>query len=332
MSPPHPLPLPLGEVAERSEVGEGKKCFDLKYLDYTYDAAGNIQTASDGTNTLDFFYDTSGKPYALKYNNTLYYYITNLQGDVLHIVDTYGVPVVSYSYDPYGKPTVTSDTSNKSLGTINPLRYRGYVYDTESGMYYLQSRYYDPEIGRFINADNYTSTGQGLLGYNMFAYCRNNPVCREDASGTDDIRVTSESTEDDNPLNDAGTFFRPGGAGGGGSSSLQDNNPSSNGNDGVITVFRAMSPDEYSNTISSQEFSPGPNSYESGKYFATTYDDAVEWGSKMYADGKYEVLQASFDSHILSAKDTYYFNSLDGIGPAFFFSIVDANFYKVCIY
>ena len=86
----------------------------------------------------------------------------------------------------------------------------------ESGLYYLQSRYYDPEIGRFINADNYTSTGQGLLGFNMFAYCRNNPVCRKDASGTDDVRVTNDTTEDDNPLNDAGTSFRPGGAGGGG--------------------------------------------------------------------------------------------------------------------
>lgn len=73
--------------------------------------------------------------------------------------------------------------SNAAIGALNPLRYRGYVYDTETGLYYLQSRYYDPEIGRFINADAFTSTGQGLLGNNMFAYCGNNPVVYEDDSG-----------------------------------------------------------------------------------------------------------------------------------------------------
>jgi RHS repeat-associated protein len=70
-----------------------------------------------------------------------------------------------------------------TLGTLNPLRYRGYVYDTETGFYYLQSRYYDPQIGRFLNADAYASTGQGLLGNNMFAYCLNNPICRIDIGG-----------------------------------------------------------------------------------------------------------------------------------------------------
>ena len=142
-----------------------------------------------GSNTIDFFYDATGNPYALKYNGTLYYYITNLQGDVVHIVDTSGTPVVSYTYDPYGKPTVTSDTSNVSLGTINPLRYRGYVYDEETGLYYLQSRYYDPTTGRFINADGYASTGQGVLGNNMFAYCLNNPASMIDTNGEDAIYV-----------------------------------------------------------------------------------------------------------------------------------------------
>ena len=71
-----------------------------------------------------------------------------------------------------------------TLGAHNPLRYRGYVYDTETGLYYLQSRYYDPEMGRFINADGYASTGQGILGTNMFAYCGNNPVKNIDQLGT----------------------------------------------------------------------------------------------------------------------------------------------------
>ena len=70
-----------------------------------------------------------------------------------------------------------------TLGEVNPLTYRGYVYDHETGLYYLQSRYYDPEIGRFFNADAFASTGQGLLGNNMFAYCGNNPVNCGDPTG-----------------------------------------------------------------------------------------------------------------------------------------------------
>ncbi len=129
-------------------------------------------------------YSAAGYPYALKYTGTLYYYITNLQGDVLHIVNTSGTPVVSYTYDPYGKPLTTTGTEATTLGAHNPLRYRGYVYDTETGLYYLQSRYYDPEIGRFINGDAFASTGQGIIGCNMFAYCGNNPVVFFDPFGT----------------------------------------------------------------------------------------------------------------------------------------------------
>ena len=84
-------------------------------------------------------------------------------------------------------------SSSGSLAEINPLRYRGYYYDVETGFYYLQSRYYDPVVSRFINADSFTSTGDGLLGYNMFAYCGNNPVCYSDPTGhfalVDDLLV-----------------------------------------------------------------------------------------------------------------------------------------------
>ena len=116
----------------------------------------------------------------LKYNGVEYYYITNLQGDVVSIVDpTTGVPAATYEYDPFGK--IVSATGD--LATINPLRYRGYYYDSETGFYYLQSRYYDPTICRFINADSFASTGQGVLGYNMFAYCLNNPISMVDDDG-----------------------------------------------------------------------------------------------------------------------------------------------------
>ena len=90
-------------------------------------------------------------------------------------------------YDAWGNVTTStiagiSSTDNWIVNN-NPFRYRGYYYDTETGWYYLQSRYYDPEIGRFLNADGYISTGQGLLSYNMFVYCGNNPVMGYDPTG-----------------------------------------------------------------------------------------------------------------------------------------------------
>ena len=153
---------------------------------YIY-AGGKLlrETISDGTTTktLDFTYDNVGMPYSLIYNSgtttTTYYYITNLQGDVMYLADASGNEVAAYDYDPYGK--IISATG--AMAEINPLRYRGYYYDSETGFYYLQSRYYDPEICRFINADNYASTGQGIIGYNMFAYCLNNPILGADENG-----------------------------------------------------------------------------------------------------------------------------------------------------
>ena len=147
-----------------------------------YYAGGTLLRETYGDTVLDFFY-AGGVPYAFKHNGTLYYYITNLQGDVMSIVDEQGNVVASYEYDPYGN--VISATGD--LAETNPLRYRGYYYDAETRLYYLQSRYYDPELGRFINADAYASTGQGVLGYNMFAYCGNNPVVNYDPAGTERI-------------------------------------------------------------------------------------------------------------------------------------------------
>ena len=145
-----------------------------------YYAGGRLMRMTWGTNTIDFFYDANGTPYAMKYNGTAYYYITNLQGDVMRIVDASQNIVTSYDYDPYGKVISATGT----LANINPLRYRGYVYDQETGFYYLQSRYYDPTIGRFINLDAYVSTGAGIIGYNMFAYCNGNPVSATDNEGS----------------------------------------------------------------------------------------------------------------------------------------------------
>ena len=146
-------------------------------------ASGRLLRETFGDTTIDFFYSNSGQLYALKHNGTTYYYITNLQGDVMSNVDGTGAVVVSYEYDPYGNVLSTTGTLADTLGEINPLRNRGYVYDQETDLYYLQSRYYDPSIGRFLNPDSYPSTGQGIIGNNMFAYCGNNPVKRVDAEG-----------------------------------------------------------------------------------------------------------------------------------------------------
>lgn len=113
----------------------------------------------------------------------MYFYIKNLQGDVMHIATADNTIVASYTYDAWGNIESVTGTLADTVGTINPIRYRGYYYDNETGLYYLNSRYYDSEIGRFINADSYVSTGQGILGNNMFAYCGNNPVYRTDPSG-----------------------------------------------------------------------------------------------------------------------------------------------------
>ena len=102
---------------------------------------------------------------------------------LLFLHDEAGTKVVEYSYDVWGVPLTVTGTLADTIGQKNPIRYRGYYYDSETEFYYLNTRYYDPEIGRFINADGYVSTGQGVTGYNMFAYCLNNPINRVDYSG-----------------------------------------------------------------------------------------------------------------------------------------------------
>ena len=137
-----------------------------------------------GTTYLLFSYDASGLVQAVNYNGTYYYYLRNGQGDIVKLIDGSGNAVVEYTYDSWGKQLSCTGTLATTLGVLNPFRYRGYVYDEETQWYYLRSRYYDPETCRFISADVYLSTGQGVLGHNCFAYCGNNAVSRSDSVGT----------------------------------------------------------------------------------------------------------------------------------------------------
>ena len=130
---------------------------------------------------MDFLYDESGNAYSFVYNGTQYYYVRNLQGDVVKILNTSGSVVASYTYDAWGKVT----SSGNVVGQYNPIRYRGYYYDTDTGFYYLQSRYYDPAIKRFISADDASLLGANgdFTSLNLYAYCGNNPVARSDDGG-----------------------------------------------------------------------------------------------------------------------------------------------------
>ena len=157
---------------------------------YYYD--GNLLIYEEyGDDMLIYVYDENGSPIGVKHRNKnfaaeqleTYLFGKNLQGDIIAIYNTSGTAVVKYVYDAWGNIISTSGTQATGIGAKNSLRYRGYYYDTETGLYYLQSRHYDPVTGRFISADDRLSTGGDLSGMNLYAYCGNNPVNRKDPAG-----------------------------------------------------------------------------------------------------------------------------------------------------
>ena len=195
-----------------------KAVVDGKTVEYTYDMSGvrtsktvngttyNYTTLSGkvmrqqwGSKSLEFVYDDGNQPFAMIYNDgsttTLYYYVLNAQGDVIALLNSAGALVASYNYGAWGNYSVhdkdgKKNTSASFIGHINPLRYRGYYYDRETRLYYLQSRYYDFANCRFINADTFATTdANGFLSANMFAYCENNPVMRVDPDGSSPLSL-----------------------------------------------------------------------------------------------------------------------------------------------
>ena len=189
-----------------------KAVVDGKTVEYTYDMSGvrtsktvngttyNYTTLSGkvmrqqwGSKSLEFVYDDGNQPFAMIYNDgsttTLYYYVLNAQGDVIALLNSAGSLVASYNYGAWGNYSVHGADGKKTtdptfIGHINPLRYRGYYYDRETRLYYLQSRYYDFANCRFINADTFATTdANGFLSANMFAYCENNPIMLVDQDG-----------------------------------------------------------------------------------------------------------------------------------------------------
>lgn len=121
----------------------------------------------------------------MEFNGALYSYVHDLQGDVVGIIDSAGRLVVEYKYDVWGKPILvrTLTTAYNMLAELNPFRYRGYIWDSSTALYYLRSRYFSPAIQRFINEDCLILTRRGFTGSNIYAYCANNPVINIDGSG-----------------------------------------------------------------------------------------------------------------------------------------------------
>ena len=187
------------------EKGRQLKKFDN--IEYTYNANG-IRTSKTvggvkhtytlegtkilretwGANTLIPIYDNEESVCGILYNNTPYYFIKNLQGDVIAIVDKDAQTVARYSYDAWGVCTVTQNSAG--IAAVNPFRYRCYYYDTDTNLYYLQSRYYDASVGRFINSDDphMLVIKEGTLFFNSFAYCDNDPVNQVDRDGFFSVR------------------------------------------------------------------------------------------------------------------------------------------------
>ncbi len=155
---------------------------DIKFW---YDSNGRLLKQSNGQ---EFFYDVVGV-IAIKYNGVTYLCRKDLQGNIIALIDNNGTTVVQYNYDAWGNQQVLDATGNAitdttNIGILNPFRYRSYYFDVETGLYYLQTRYYDPEVGRFLNIDSLDyADPETINGLNLYAYCNNNPILYVDPTG-----------------------------------------------------------------------------------------------------------------------------------------------------
>jgi len=149
-----------------------------------YTMHGKLLThLTKGSDYMHFYYDANSRPAMVDYNGTHYTYLYNLQGDVVGLVDSTNSIVVEYKYDAWGKLLSTTGTLASTLGYLNPFRYRCYIYDEETGLYYLHSRYYNPEWGRFVSADAVLGKVGEIGSHNLFSYCKNIPIPCADWNG-----------------------------------------------------------------------------------------------------------------------------------------------------
>lgn len=170
---------------------------DTYITNYYYDSNNRLTGLSIAGSTLFFYYDEKGNVTAFSNNDIMYYYLKNVQGDIVKIVTEDGTVVANYVYDAWGKVlSITNGTGAPvsssnifHIANLNPFRYRGYMYDNETGFYYLQTRYYDPITGRFLNADDTQYIKSEVLSANLYTYCLNNPIKYVDYNGRSFITI-----------------------------------------------------------------------------------------------------------------------------------------------
>ncbi len=165
--------------------GQGRR-IGKNGVTFTYDSNGRLIASSNG---LEYLYDETGA-FGVTYGGNTFVYRKDAQGNIVALIDSAGNIVVKYVYDAWGNHAVLDANGNdvtdaNHIGNLNPFRYRGYFYDTETELYYLQTRYYDPEIGRFITIDGIEYLDpETINGLNLYAYCGDNPVMFTDPNGT----------------------------------------------------------------------------------------------------------------------------------------------------
>ena len=178
-----------GQRTGKTIVFNGASTYNYEYY-YNGDILAGYRlviTKSDGSSTthnIAFMYDENGEAFGFNYNGNDYYYVRNAQNDVIFISNSDNTGVVMYQYDAWGNMTACYDTSDDGmLSIVNPYAYRGYFYEIETNTYFLKSRYYNPELCRFISADGLINANQDILGNNLYAYCSNNPIKFCDSTG-----------------------------------------------------------------------------------------------------------------------------------------------------
>ncbi len=196
-------PTSIGNVAlnwmngrELASYSDGTNTITYKYnldgirtskvvngINTTYYLEGRTIIFEDRNGDVLYYIYNGSELLGFVYKNKTYYYHKNMFGDIIGILDSSYNEIVTYEYDSWGALVNITDNSNINLGTINPFRYRSYYYDEESGFYYLNSRYYNPKMGRFINADSVVSEIGEINGCNIFCYSFNNPISLVDDDG-----------------------------------------------------------------------------------------------------------------------------------------------------
>ena len=320
--------------------------------EFCYDESGRLvcETKYSGSGSvidkIIYLYDVNsiiGMVHTLNGVESTYYFQRNLFGDVIGIYNTNGVKVGGYAYDAWGNHTVTLDTNG--IATRNPIRYRGYYYDTETKLYYLNARYYNPEWRRFISPDDTEYLDpESVNGLNLYCYCNNDPVNYADPSGHLAFFIVTAiigaalglgitAAVDYIPDQEfnlhwgwyvgAGLLGAAIGAGIGMAVSYYTTGSIASSTGKVLTslfkstsLYRSIGPDELSDIKATGKFRGDPNNME-GKYFAKSKKGALEWG-KNFKQSDYVKIRVPKTS--LSNDTIHKMKQLDAIDDAFYFS------------